>query len=304
MKKIIVTGSTGMIGVSLIEESIKNGIEVVAVVRPNTKNIKRLPISPLVKIVECKLNEIYKLEKELEKKYDTFYHFGWESTGKKDRNNVLIQNQNIQSTLEAIQLAKKLECKTFIGAGSQAEYGRINTLKISSEMNVNPEIAYGICKYSAGKLGEILAKEIGIEYIWTRIFSVYGIYDNEETMVTSTLKKMLRGEKTVFTKSEQMWDYLYSKDAGRAFYLIGKKGKSNSIYNIGSGKSKALKDYIGEMRDEINPELKIGIGELEYSLNQVMNLCADISNLEKDTGFTPKYSFKEGVKETVNWIKN
>ena len=47
----------------------------------------------------------------------------------------------------------------------------------------------------------------------------------------------------------------------------------------------------------------LGFGDVPYSNNQVMRLVADISKLTKDTGFVPKYSFKEGINKTAAWIK-
>ena len=49
--------------------------------------------------------------------------------------------------------------------------------------------------------------------------------------------------------------------------------------------------------------MELGFGKIEYSNNQVMNLCADISELTEDTGFEPKVKFSDGIKETINWIK-
>ena len=71
----------------------------------------------------------------------------------------------------------------------------------------------------------------------------------------------------------------------------------------GSGKTKQLKEYIEAIRDTVNPELEIGIGDIPYAEKQVMYLCADISSLTDDTGFVPQYSFEDGIKETVDWCR-
>lgn len=302
MEKIILTGSTSMLGVALINECIKNNTKVIAVVRPNSKNIDRLPNSDLITIVECGLDEIDKLKNLDKDLYDGFYHFGWEGTGKKVRNNPEIQNKNIGYTLNAVKVAKELGCKIFIGAGSQAEYGRVVDV-ISPDTPVNPLSAYGVAKYAAFKLSSILCNDIGIKHVWTRIFSVYGPYDNDATMISYCLKKLIIGEKPSFTKSEQMWDYLYCGDAARAFYLIGEKGIDQSVYCIGSGVAMPLSEYIMQIRDLVDKNLPIGIGELEYANNQIMNLCADITSLSRDTGFIPIYSFQDGMKKTIEFFK-
>ena len=149
----------------------------------------------------------------------------------------------------------------------------------------------------------IECQKLKIKHIWMRILSIYGPYDGEKTMITSTIRKLLAGEVPEFTKGEQLWDYLYSKDAGRAMLLLGQKGVDGRIYPIGSGKTKPLHEYIELMRDAIDPELLLAIGAIPYAPKQVMHLCADISQLTEDTGFVPEISFEEGIKETIEWAK-
>lgn len=303
MKKIVLTGATSMIGVALIKECIKNGVQVLAIVRSNSHNIMRIPKSELVDIVECDLENLREL-KLFKGKYDVFYHLAWDFTSRKYRNEPYRQNRNVNYTLDAVNLAHNLGCHIFIGAGSQAEYGRIDENVISPDTPINPDIAYGVAKYSAGKLSGLLCGNLGIKHIWTRIFSVYGPCDNDNTMVMYAIKKLLAKEKPSFTKSEQLWDYIYCEDAAQSLYLLGTKGKDKSIYCIGSGTVYPLYDYIYIIRDSINKNLSVGIGDIKYSENQVMHLCADITNLTEDTGFKPKYSFDEGIKLTIEWFKN
>lgn len=302
MRKIIITGPTGSVGRALIEKCIENEVKVTAVCRPESPRILQIPKHPNVQIKECGLNELEKLGDALDTDYDVFYHFGWDGTFGDSRNNVQGQLKNIQYTLQAVELAAKLNCQTFIGAGSQAEYGR-NEGKLSADTPVNPENGYGIAKLCAGQMSRILCEQKNIKHIWTRLLSIYGPGDGEATMVMSTIRKLLMGETPDFTKSEQLWDYLYSKDAAKALYLLGEKGKSGKVYCIGSGQARPLRDYIECIRDCINPKAELGIGNIPYGENQVMCLCADIQDLVRDTDFCPDYSFETGIEETIAWYK-
>ena len=100
-----------------------------------------------------------------------------------------------------------------------------------------------------------------------------------------------------------MWDYLYSKDAAKAFYLAATKGRDGAVYPIGSGTVRPLADYIKSIRDAVDPSLPIGFGEIDYYPGQVMYLCADTESLKADTGFEPDYTFEEGIAETVEWYR-
>lgn len=303
MRKIVVTGATSMIGVALIEECIKNNVEVYAVIRKSSGRQSRLPDSNLVHLTDCSLETLGQLPNLIPEKCDTFYHIAWANTGANRNSSTELQSRNISYTLEAVRTAHALGCKRFIGAGSQAEYGPMNVDKIAPDSPANPTTPYGVCKLAAGQLAALLCRELEMDCIWPRIFSVYGIYEKETTMIASGLRSMLCGTPTEFTPAMQRWDYLYSKDAGRAYYLIGEKGKAGAVYCVGSGKAAHLRDYIfkmAELTDTKNP----GIGVRPYPSGAVMNLCADISSLKEDTGFMPEYTFDEGIRETIAWIRS
>lgn len=291
-----------MIGAALIKECIKKGIEVYAVIRASSGKKMRLPESEKLHMVDCSLEELEALPQKITEKCDTFYHIAWGNTGENRNSSTELQSRNIAYTLAAVKTAHALGCRRFIGAGSQAEYGPMDVDKISPDSPVNPTTPYGAAKLASGQLARMLCKELGMECIWPRIFSVYGIYEKETTMVASGLRKMLAGEKTSFTPALQRWDYLFSADAGRAYYLIGEKGKDGAVYCVGSGRAAPLKDYI-EIMAELTGAEETGIGARPYPAGAVMNLCADISSLTADTGFVPEYTFREGIRETITWLK-
>lgn len=303
MKKIVITGPTGAIGIALIQECIRQGTEVLAICHHNSGRNASIPQDKLVRIIELDLEEYKNFTIADSKDYDVFYHLAWNGTFGESRNNMDLQIQNIQYTLDAVRMAKRLGCNTFIGAGSQAEYGRTEGM-LTSDIPTNPENGYGMAKLCAGQMSRFLCESMELQHIWTRILSVYGPFDGKDTMVMSSIIKMTNNEQTQFTLGEQMWDYLYSKDAARALYLLGEKGVSGKTYCLGSGRVHPLKDYIDIIREITNTSVKPDMGRIPYSSRQVMYLGADITELHEDTDFTPKYSFQEGIRETVTWYRD
>lgn len=302
MKKVIVTGATGMIGASMIEQMLSDGIEVTAIIRPGSNKIKNLPCGDGIRVIECDITDLLSLKDILDTDYDTFYHFAWDGTYGDSRNDIPLQECNVRNTLDAVALAHHTGCSVFVGAGSQAEFGFVEG-ELSDDIPKNPVTGYGIAKLAACRLSAIMCQNYGIRQSWGRIVSTYGPRDNAYTMVMSSVIAMMNNERMSFTKGEQIWDYIYGEDCSRAFYLIGKYGKHGKAYTIGSGKSKRLKEYITIIRDVVNPGLELGIGELDYYPNQVMKLTADISELTDDTGFVPEIDFAEGIRRTMEWCK-
>ena len=302
MRRIAITGATGAIGIALISRCIAQGIEVYALVRSGSKRNDRIPQHELVHLIECDLAELSTLDTSRIQPCDTFYHMGGAATIGDGRNNMQLQLKNVQYTLDAVNLAAKLGCSTFVGAGSQAEYGRYEG-NLNGEVPVFPENGYGIAKLCAGQMSRIECEKLGMRQVWVRILSVYGPYDNDNTMVTSTIRKLLHGEKPALTAGEQQWDYLYSEDAAKALVLLGEHENAKGVYCLGSGKAQSLRNYIEMMRDAIDPKAELGFGEIPYGEKQVMYLCADLKRLKEDTGFQPEVAFEKGIEKTIEWMK-
>ena len=301
-RKAIITGATGMIASALIRVLVENGIEVAAICRPSSAKLSNIIDSELVKIYEADVSDLLSLKDKIPKG-DVFYHFAWGGTFGKSRNDCDGQLRNIEYTLNAVELAANLGCNTFIGAGSQAEYGRKN-VKLTAFTDTNPENAYGAAKLAAGHLSRVKAQNMGMRHIWARILSVYGPGDNPYTILTSSIEKLISDKYADFTKGEQEWDFLYCDDAASALFKMGVSGRNGAVYPLGSGETRHLSEFIEIMRDCVDPTAEINLGGIPYNDKQVMYLCADISDLKKDTGFEPQVSFEEGIQRTVEWVRN
>lgn len=299
----VVTGPTGAIGIALCEKLLRENVTVYAVCRPGSSRIKDLPKAAAIHVVECDAKELATLQQKMEGvSVDAFFHFAWAHTIGQGRNDMPAQIENIQSTIDAVRAAKALGCQVFLGAGSQAEYGRVEGL-LKSDTPAFPENGYGMAKLCAGQMSRVEAKALDIDHVWVRILSVYGPHDGPMTMISGTIRKLLAGERPALTAGIQRWDYLYAGDAADAFYLAACHGRNGAVYPLGSGQAMPLKDYIIQMRDAIDPALPLGLGEVPYGPLQVMHLQADISALQADTGFAPKTPFAEGIRRTMDWVK-
>ena len=293
MKKLIITGATGMIGSAIVRESLKQNYDITCLVRASSSRIKNIPQVNHVHIIDCNISDYKTLE--LKDKFDVFMHLAWDKTSVSGRDDVDCQLKNIEYTMDAVRLAKRCGCNIFIGAGSQAEYG-IQKVPLTPELPVNPESGYGIAKYTAGKLAGMLCKQIGIRFNWMRILSVYGSNDGDNTLISYVIRELKAGKSPELTKCEQMWDYLHCDDAARAFLAVAEHGVDGKFYPLGSGQGRRLSDYLEDIKAIINPDVELGFGKKEYYPHQPMHLVADVSELEKDTGWKSFILFRDGIK--------
>lgn len=305
MKKAVITGPTGEIGIALLELLAQKKIEILAIVRPDSRRLKYLPKSPYIKILKCDLSELNTICSN-GAEYDVFFHFGWCASYGEERTDLYLQNRNVAYTLDAVNLAERLGCKLFIGAGSQAEYGR-KTEPLTPQTAAMPETAYGIAKLCAGQLSRLACQEKNIKHIWVRVSSVYGPADGPYTLITYMMRQIRMQKDILLTECKQIWDFLYAEDAANAFFLLAENPPEKSLYCLGGGERRPLSDYIEEIRKLINDVgeySQIQIGAKEYSENQMMFLSTDIKDLQSDVGFVPTTTFAAGIRKTYEWYCN
>lgn len=300
MDSVVITGATSMVGIALVKECIKNGTRVLAIVRPGSRNISRLPKSDLIQMLESDLEDLDVIDSLNGYIGGVFFHLGWENTDKAGRLSPKMQSDNIGVTLSSVRLANRLGCKKFVGAGSQAEYGIHKEAKTTPGSYANPITAYGITKLCAGKLASIEAGKFGMAFSWIRIFSLYGEYESKYTLIRTVIPKMLKNERCDLTKGVQQWDYLNVSDAAEAFYLVGEKSEGNKFYCLGSGHSKTIAEYIQDIKAATGSDSELDFGSIPYEFEIPNGMCADISDLSNDTGWKPKTLFKNGIREIID----
>ena len=307
MKKMVITGATGAIGRALIKVCNEAGYEVLAVVHRTSERTAELKTIDNCRVLYLDLLEYNSAIEEMAKLdialdgYELFFHLAWMASFGEGRNNLELQLENVKASLAAVRFAKTLGCAAFIGAGSQAEYGRV-TCKLSPDTPTYPETGYGIAKLCAGQMTRLACEQVGIKHIWTRILSVYGPHDGEHSLISVAIDDMINNRNTSFTPCDQIWDYIYSEDAAQAMLMAAKKGKHGSVYVIGSGEAHPLKEYIQKIAEITNYKKEIGFGKRPYNDKQVMYLQADIDCL-REFGFEPCVSFEEGIQKLISDVK-
>ena len=301
MKSAIITGATGFIGGWLVRELLDKSVDVTVLVSGSGR---RLPMDIInkVKVIKYNPNNIELVEQYIDQDYDVFYNLGWGGVAPEQKNGIELQLKNVITSVGAVNLSKKIGCKLFIGIGTVAEYAYSDKL-ISGYQEPAPADIYGAAKVSAHYMCQVFAQEIGQKFIWSILSSTFGEGRIDNNIITYTIRTLLNRQKPSFTRLEQMWDYLYVRDTAKALYLIGEKGIAGKTYGVGSGEHRLLHEYINIVRNCIDSDLPLGIGEISYKNNIIPSSCVDNHELVKDTGFKPQFSFEEGIKKTIQYFK-
>lgn len=301
MKKAIVTGASGFVGSWLCNHLSQNNVFVYAIVRDKNSDIRRLN-NDGIEIIYCELEKIIELDNIIiDKDIDAFYHLAWSGSSGPQRADYKLQLLNVKYACDCAKVSKEMNCKKFLCSGTITEKIAQNILDIDIK---SENTMYGLAKHTTHCMLDILCKNIDLDYIWMRFSNIYGPCNTSGNIVGYTLNELTMGNVPQFSKGEQPYDLMYIKDLVNAMYLLGKNKTSENCYFLGSGEPKLLKDYLIKIKEIYSHSCDIGLGKrkedgLEYNIEWF-----DIKDLENDTGFKPKYTFEEGIKETIDFMKN
>lgn len=304
-KKVIVTGSTGVIGRELVKKLLKRG----AVIR--CFDIAPQPHFFLGKVEYCQrdLTTLNPVE------FTTFspdiiFHLAatferteedpefWEDNFE---NNIILSHK----VIDAAKKCKKL--KKFIFTSSYLNYSpdlylknrpQDNFIKLKETDLINTRNLCGAAKYYTEKELEFINKMYGhFISISARIFRVYG--RGSRDIISRWVRMALNGEELMVFQKENMFDYIFAGDVAEGLIKMAENVKENEIINLGTGTARKIEEVIKTLREQI-PNKKIKEIENEEFFEAS---CADIAKLTELTEWKPKITLEEGIKKIIEYEK-
>jgi nucleoside-diphosphate-sugar epimerase len=296
---ILVTGSAGLVGSSLIELLISKGEQVIGYDRSLTK----APLSGCIyeKGDLCDFPRIaYILQKH---KVDRIVHSGGLShpyAGTESPNEMV--QTNIVGTLNIFEASRLFGIKRVVYLSSGAVYGNSDKLVMQEEEPLRPTTVYAVSKLTGEMLADVYSNNYNMSMVSLRLASVYGPRCFMPDAVKDLLEKAVRGENIRQEQgADQQLEFLYVKDAARAIWLaVNAENKPHKVYNIGSGVNQTVRD-VADIIQKVYPNLDIEIGE--GGMNYDFLGAFDCSMAEKDLGFKAEYSLEAGIRDYVEYLK-
>ncbi len=303
--RIIITGATGFLGKALCRELTEHGHEVTAVVRPESsekaqcleiKNVIPLPLEDLERLKDLENTKKRGMPSGVSQAgYDVFFHLAWNGPGGEAREDYGTQLENLRYMEKALKAAKNCGCTKFIGAGSQAEYGAVHGKAREDATVPAPFMMYGAAKLACLHMGRVLAGQLGISFVWPRIYSVYGPRENDPTLLGYVARTLREGKTPEISACENMWDFLYITDFTKAMRLLAENPEAEGVYHVASGDARKLKEFVELERDLIRPWAELNFGARKADEKRTFWLEPDVSRIEK-LGFQCEVPFAQGIR--------
>lgn len=299
MNKVIVTGANGFIGKTLVATLLEKGYDIVAL---DIRFDDVLSNNSRVQCISVHGKQVTELKNEIpEDEYLCFFHLAWAGTSGQGRADYKMQLNNVKLTCDYITLCGEIGCKRVVYASSINEMETYEYLQ-SDDVEPSGGYIYGTGKLAAHLMGETVAKLTGVEFIPVIITNIYGVGEKSARMIYTSIYKLIHKEHCSFTAGYQTYDFIYITDAINSIIAVAEKGKAFNRYYIGSGEPRPLREFLLEMRDIVDSEVEIGLGDIPFKGVDISYDQFDLKKVERDTGYKNEVPFAEGIRMTADYI--
>lgn len=287
MKKVILTGGTGLIGTQTIPCLLNAGFKVYVMTmgdEVSTDNVTYIKANLFDK------NAVDKMFSDVQPEY--LLHYAWLSTG------LFNDNMNFDFLTSSIDMLKsfhKYGGKRVVMAGTYAEYGYHNeTLK--ETMPAEPINIYSQCKDFVHKIAEVYCHNNNISFGWGRIFSAFGKEKDPRRLTSDVINHLSANQEVVIRSGSLIRDYIYTKDIAAAFVKF-LDSNVEGVVNICTGKDSSIHDYVMKIAQAMGKENLVVFNE--QASPQQIRVVGDSTRLNKEVGFVPQYTIEEAIKEIL-----
>lgn len=306
MKNALVTGASGFIGTNLARRLIQKGFRVHLFLRGTHKKWRLKDI--LSKVTTHQINLLHK--KEVARaihKIRPHYIFNLAAHGAYSSQNKLepMIKTNILATYYLMQAALEVGFESFIHAGSSSEYGLKDHAPKEDEP-LEPNSYYAVTKSSATLLCQYFALSHKAPIIVLRPYSVYGPFEEPTRFIPTLIIKGLEGKLPPLVSPSIARDYIYVDDFINACLLASQKAKSHhgEIYNVGTGVQTTIKEAVMLIKKLLAVKDRAKWGSMPDRAWDTSVWISNRQKIKKELGWQPRYSFEQGLKETISWFKD
>lgn len=228
---------------------------------------------------------------------DAVIHGGWFGVAPRERD-LRTQLDNVPALGELVAQAAEAGARIALGLGTQAEYG-LTTGMVDEAAPTRPVTLYGMAKLAAGGALLRLAQQNGMRGVWGRVFGVYGPRETAPSMLPWVARELAAGRAPQLTACTQNWDFLHVRDVAGAVVSLLECEAAQGVFNIASGEAPPLRDIVLALRDEMQAHVEPLFGAVPFGPEQIMFLGGYPARLMQTTGWRPRVSLKEGLREVV-----
>lgn len=305
--RALIIGAAGFVGGYLIRELESAGWEVCATCLPSEKIAGGCAVYPL-DILEK--DTIAPLVDKVQP--DIVYHLAAQSSvsvsWKKPQLTAEINIIGTINVLEALREVQKKDIRTIlIGSGEEYGFIREGACPLSESEPLNPGNIYAATKACQGMLGEIYARAYKMDIVMVRAFNHSGPAQAPIFVISDFCRQIAEAEAGVRPAEMSVGnlsakrDFTDVRDVVRAYRLLGEKGRSGQVYNVGRGRAVSIQYILDTALSFARTDITVKTDPARMRASDIPMIEPDVSRIFADTGWRAEISMEQTIEDALNY---
>lgn len=313
-KKVLVTGAGGFIGSHLVEELVRAGADVRALVKYNGRSdvgmLNAVPadVRDAIEIIHGDITDPFYVKWAAEGREVVFHLAALIAIPYSYTAPKYYVDVNVNGTLNVLQAVRELEIPRMVHTSTSETYGTALYTPIDEKHPLQPQSPYSASKIGADCMAESFYRSFGTPVATIRPFNTYGPRQSARAVIPTIASQLAAGkEKLTLGDLRPVRDLTFCTDTARGFMAIAQSDEClGTVTNVGNGKGITIGDLaalIAEVAGRSEVEITEDSDRIRPAKSEVFELVADASLAKKRCGWEPQVSLREGLSRVYDYVQ-
>ena len=312
-KAVFVTGATGLMGSWLVKALLREGADVVALVRDQAPKsmLVREGLLQHIAVVSGDLESLPTMQRAIaEYQPHTVFHLAAQplvQVAKLDPVGTL--RANVMGTWNVLEACRLTGKSNIVVASSDKAYGANESLPYLETHPLQGSYPYDVSKSCTDLITQMYSATYGLKTAIARCGNLFGGGDlNYSRTIPGVIQATLAGERFVIRSDGKfVRDFLYVKDAAECYLTLGERlaedaSISGEAFNFSLGLRLAVVDIVNMTlkimdRTDLEPVIQ------NSASSEIREQYLDAAKARKKLGWSPQYGMEDALRETIAWYK-
>lgn len=311
-KKVLITGAGGFIGSHLADALISKGACVTAFVHYNAQNNwgwlddRYNPDHETIHVVSGDVTDHTFVKKAVAEQQIVFHLAALIGIPYSYIAAESYINTNVKGTLNMMQACREEGVERVVHTSTSEVYGTAQYTPIDERHPLQGQSPYSASKIGADKIAESFYCSYGLPVVTIRPFNTFGPRQSARAVIPTIITQALNSETVKLGSLDPVRDFTFVTDTVQGFIKLAENNNViGKTVSTGSGRGVTIGELAEMIVKIVNPDAKILLNEdrVRAQKSEVMKLVCDNSLIRNLTGWEPQYTLEEGLKITIDWMK-
>jgi UDP-glucose 4-epimerase len=206
---------------------------------------------------------------------------------------------NVEGTRRVLDSCRESQVRHVVFASSAAVYAPVDDSCVEDSTPLGPLEVYGESKIAGEELVRAFQDETGVPAAILRLFNAVGRNETNPHVVPHIFESLKRSDAVRLGNVAPRRDYIDTRDVAEAIVAAAGRSSGLDVFNVGTGRAYSVSDLLERLRRILGRPITVVQEPVRVRANERMTLLADIERIRRETGWTPRLSLDDALRNLV-----